>query len=96
MESARIFLFQDCHLRDFMQAAEPDKCDKRKTGTMSSKSIRQAFYGMFRRPETAPLDTLPGYYEKLIYLCLSSEHYSSCLVLSDSFEQDDYCNVRIE
>ena len=48
---------QDNHLLDIMAAAEPDKCAKRFAQTLPSKTIRLAFYGMFRKPMTNPLDS---------------------------------------
>ena len=42
-----------------MMAAEPTKRDKAKvTNAYSSKITRLAFYGMFRKGENEPLDTL--------------------------------------
>ena len=53
-----VVVVKDLHLRDFMEAAEPQKCDKAKvTNTMSSKILRLAFFGMFRKPESEPLDS---------------------------------------
>ena len=54
-----------------MEAAESDKCAKRITTGLSSKIIRLAFYGMFRRPDNGPLDTLPGFFKKKCYLILN-------------------------
>lgn len=51
---------KDTHLIDIMEAVESDKCKRALLEEHDSKIIRMAFYGMFRKPMTSPVDVLLG------------------------------------
>jgi hypothetical protein len=52
-----LLVIQECHLLDIMEAAEPDKGKKSFTQALPSKIIKLAFFGMFRKPMSTPLET---------------------------------------
>ena len=44
---------KECHLRDYMAAAEPIFANKNVTEAMCSRDIRRCFYGYFQLAPTA-------------------------------------------
>ena len=50
-------LGQDNHLRDCMEHSDKDMAGKDKTMELTSKSLRLAFFGMFRKAPNSSLDT---------------------------------------
>ena len=55
-----MFLAQDNHLKDFMEAVDAQKCSRGLLNALSSKQLRLAFFGLFRKDPFASLDTFPG------------------------------------
>ena len=65
-DSIRLFIYlfdgmsvsnKDTHLKDILEACEPDECKRSYLNTIGSKNLRLLFYGMLRKQPTSPLDT---------------------------------------
>ena len=57
------------HVKDFMSLTEPVKCSRSYLNSLDSKTIRLAFFGMYRKSLTTALDTLLG--TMILFICRS-------------------------